>query len=117
MIVHLFLAPFDLFSQLILQFVLYFQVKTNTGLFPKKLIVDALEEAPGGVWIVLEGTHPNGVELMSIGYKYNSKRILFFVATRDAGSTFPGEPYQIKFVDGKANVCICCIPCLELISE
>ena len=31
------------------------QVKTNSGLFPKKFIIDALEGAPGGVNIVLKG--------------------------------------------------------------
>ena len=31
------------------------QVKTNTGFFPKKFIMDALENGPGGVNIILKG--------------------------------------------------------------
>ena len=31
------------------------QVKTNSGFFPKKFIMDALQGAPGGVNIILKG--------------------------------------------------------------
>ena len=50
------------------------------------------------------GTHPNGKELLAIGYRYNSKKTLMFVATEDAGSTTKGTPYEMKFADGDGNV-------------
>ena len=43
--------------------------------------------------------------LGALGYKYNSKRVLFFVFTQGAGSTLPGEPYVAKFQDVHGNVC------------
>jgi hypothetical protein len=33
------------------------QVETGHGLFPKKVIENTLEGAPGGVWIVLESIY------------------------------------------------------------
>ena len=36
---------------------------------------------PGGSHIVLESTI-EGVELLAIGYKYNKKNVLFFIATK-----------------------------------
>jgi hypothetical protein len=62
------------------------EVKTGHGLFPKKFIESALEDSPGGVWIVLEAIH-DGVPLIAIGYRYSTRTTLHFVATKDAGST------------------------------
>jgi hypothetical protein len=45
------------------------QVKTGHGLFPKKFIKSALEDSPGGVWIVLEAIH-DGAPLIAIRYRY-----------------------------------------------
>ena len=80
------------------------QIKTNHSLFPKEFISDALEGGPGGVHIVLKGTHPNGVKLIAIGYRYSSKTSLFFVISENAGSTTPGEPYEMKFQDEFGNI-------------
>ena len=44
-----------------------FQVKQHSALFPKDFISTALEDAPGGVSIVLHGVAPNGVILCSFG--------------------------------------------------
>ena len=54
------------------------QVKNNKALYPKEYIEKALENAPGGVHIVLKGNAPNGVELIAIGYRYSTKTTLFF---------------------------------------
>ena len=43
-----------------------------------------------------QGEH-RGVNVVAVGYKYNSKKVLFFVMTKGAGSTEPGEPYVIQF--------------------
>ncbi len=48
-----------------------FQVKQYSALFPKDLFSKALEDAPGGVSIVLDGVAPNGVPLIILGYRYS----------------------------------------------
>jgi hypothetical protein len=59
---------------------------------------------PGGVHIVLEGAHPNGQQLIALGYRYSTKKTLFFVFNAGAGSTRPGEPYEMKFPTEFSNV-------------
>ena len=81
-----------------------YQIKSNHGLYPKQFIEDALKDGPGGTHIVLEGKHPDGAELIAIGYRYNSKVTLCFVMTKNAGSTKPGTPYEMKFTDLHGNV-------------
>ena len=80
------------------------QVKTGHSLYPKKFIDDTLKGCPGGVHIVLKETHPNGATLVCIGYRYSSRKTLFFVMTENAGRTIPGKPYEMKFVDKYGNV-------------
>jgi hypothetical protein len=43
---------------------------------------------------------------LSLGYKYNSKRVLKFVTTASAGSTKAGVPYDMKFCNAYNNVCV-----------
>jgi hypothetical protein len=47
-----------------------FQVKQYAALYPKDFITKSLEDAPGGVSIVLDGEAPNGVPLFALGYRY-----------------------------------------------
>jgi prephenate dehydratase len=70
-------------------------VKNNSGIFPKTFIMDALENAPGGVHIVLKGTAPNGINLVAIMNRYSSKTTLFFVVTAYAGPTTPRKLYEM----------------------
>ena len=92
--------------QIILTLFIFNQVKTAHALYPKKIITDALENMPGGTHIVLTGMGPQGTPLMAIGYRYSSKSTLFFVCTQSAGTTQPGEPYEMKFTDSYGNVCV-----------
>ena len=80
------------------------QVKSNHGLFPKEFIEEALKDAPGGCHVVLEGQHPNGSDLIAMGYRHNSKVTLCFVMTKNAGSARKGSPYEMKFTDSHGNV-------------
>jgi len=82
-----------------------FQVKTYHASYPKEFIEDALKDAPGGVFIALEGTTKDEVPLVALGYRYSRKTILFFVLTKNAGSTMLGEPYHMKYTDSFGNVC------------
>lgn len=47
----------------------------------------------------------DGIELLAIGYKYSSKKTLFFCAPVGAGGTIPGKPYVTKWPDEYGNVC------------
>ena len=57
------------------------QVKQNSALYPKVYIKAALNNSPGGVHIVMKGRHPNGHNLIALGYRYSSKKTLFFILT------------------------------------
>ncbi len=82
-----------------------FQVKTAHKDYPKKFIDEKLKNMPGGVHLVLEGIHEITEEkLIAIGYRYNSKKTLFFVMSPGAGSTRPGTPYEMKFPTEHENV-------------
>ena len=55
---------------------------------------------PSGSYLVMECTAPEtGVELVAIGYKYNAKKVLWFVMTKIAASLHAGIPYKAKFPD------------------
>ena len=83
-----------------------FQVKTNHGLFPKQYIQEALKDASDGVNIVLEGVAPNNAPLVVVGYKYNKKKAILFVAIRRSVSTRADKPYEMKFTEIDRSVCV-----------
>ena len=58
-----------------------FQIKTNHSQFPKSQIEEILSDAPGGISIVLRDV-VDGIPLLSIGYKYNKKTVLFCMYRR-----------------------------------
>jgi hypothetical protein len=88
------------------------QIKTNSSLFPKAYIETPLENAPGGGKIVLTGSH-KGIPLIAIGYRYSTQTTLLFVATKIAGSTSPGKPYEMKYNDAFGNVVQRLVDCPE----
>ena len=65
--------------------------KTSSACFPKAYLQGVLQPLPAGSKLVLEGTYPD-VPLLAIGYKYNRRKVLFFVATRGAGTTTTESP-------------------------
>ncbi len=74
----------------------YLMVWKQMGLFPKEYIEKALEDAPGGVKIILSGTAPNNVPLIALGYRYSQGTMLHFVMTLRASSANVGNPYIMK---------------------
>jgi hypothetical protein len=42
--------------------------------------------------------------LVAIGYRYSTTKTLFFVMSPGAGSTRPGEPYEMKYPTEHDNV-------------
>jgi hypothetical protein len=94
-----------------------FQVKTAHKLFPKQFLEEVLKDAPGGMSLKLLSTY-QGVHLIAVGFKYNKrKHVLHFIMTENAGSTGPGNLYEMKFADQHGNVCICEVSRPEVISE
>ena len=84
-----------------------FQVKIAKRLFPKEKLEELLKDKAGGSQVVMKGKHPaTGVNLIAVGYKYNSKTTLCFVCTENAGTTAPGTPYEMKYTDTNGNICI-----------
>ena len=81
-------------------------VKTNSAWFPKQEIENMMEEWPSGSHVVLTCTAPEtNVELVAIGYKYNARKALCFIMTKNAASTHPGaRPYVARFPDEHGNI-------------
>jgi hypothetical protein len=82
-----------------------FQIKTYHASYPKEFIEEALKDAPGGVFIALEGTLKDEAPLVALGFRYSRKTIIFFVLTKNASSTTLGKPYHMKYTDSFGNVC------------
>ena len=66
---------------------------------------------PEGSYIFMKSTPivPGGRPLMSIGYKYNPRKVLFFIATDGAVSTEPGNTYLSCFPEIYSNVSVCSV--------
>jgi hypothetical protein len=84
-------------------------VKTSHKNFPKVQLEELMKDWPGGMSFVLEGVTPSapgevGLQLLAIGYKYNSRKVLSFICTKDAGPTSNGIAYQAKWTDEYGNV-------------
>ena len=80
-------------------------LKTSHRFFPKDDLESVMKAWPSGSYLVMECTTPKkGNKLLAIGYRYNAKKTLCFVATKSAGSTKPGEPYIASFPDKVGNV-------------
>ena len=74
-------------------------VKTNNKGFCLASLEQLTKDWPGGSYLVLKST-PRFTDkrpLLAIGYKYNSRKVLGFIATEGAGSTEPGDPYLSCF--------------------
>ena len=52
----------------------------------------------------MQRRHPDGQELIAVGYIYNSKVTLCFIVTKNVGSTREGDPYEMKFTDDHGTV-------------
>ena len=75
-------------------------IKGAHALFPKEALDDALRGHPGGSHLEMETTI-KGIKFIAIGYKYNSKKSLFFLC---AGGTGDGEYYVTKWPDSDGNI-------------
>jgi len=62
-------------------------VMTSHSLFLKKELEEKMQSWPGGMSLLMEATTLKGLNLIAIGYKYNSSKVLCFIATKNSGST------------------------------
>lgn len=92
-------------------------VKTNHKYCPTEEIQAVMSPWPSGSQLFLECTTPRGNTIYATGYKYNSRKVLVFVSTRNAGSSEPGEPYVAKFSDEHGNVCERQVPRPQLVAQ
>ena len=78
-----------------------------------------MKDWPGGSNLVLKITpiFPGESPLLAIGDKYNSRKVLGFIATEGAGSTEPGDPYLSRFPDIYSNVSVRPVVCPHLLGR
>ena len=81
-------------------------VKTNKKEFCKDTIEKFTKYCPGGCDLVsrIKPMVPGGRPISAIGYKYNSWKVLYFIATEDAGIKKSGIPYLSKLPEPFSNV-------------
>ena len=94
-------------------------VKTNTKGFCKATIEGLTKDWPGGSYMVLRSKPmvPAERPLLAIGYKYNSLKVLSFVAEEGEGNTTLGITYLSKYPDQFYNVLICPVARPLLVSK
>jgi hypothetical protein len=62
-----------------------------------------MKECPSGAHLVLEGRATEGVDLIAIGCKHNSRKVISFICHRNAGSTKCTGFYEAKWKDENNN--------------
>lgn len=77
-------------------------LKTSHSSYPKSWIMEKMKDYPAGSHLVLE-TKNDGVDLLAIGYKYNKRKVLCFLATKGAGHMGAGTPYVQRWKDDNNN--------------
>jgi hypothetical protein len=77
-------------------------VKQAHKKFPKDEIDRIMKDAPGGKWVTCEA-EIEGVWIVCAGYKYGSKKVLYFCWPKGAAQCVPGEPYIASYVDHAGN--------------
>ena len=80
-------------------------VKTNHSGLPKEELEKLMDNYPSGASVVLKSTE-NDCVLYFIGYKYNSRKVLCFICSENAGSFQPGKPYEARFPNRSGNVMV-----------
>lgn len=80
-----------------------FAIKTSHAGLPKAYVEDLMKDFPSGANITMKATI-EGNAYYFVGYKYNSKRILLFLCSENAGSLIAGSPYKARFSDSNGNM-------------
>ena len=72
---------------------------------------------PAGSHMVLEASAVDGMDLLAIGYKYNSRKVLCFVSTKNVGSTEPTCYYEARWIDKNGNTMSRHVPRPKIIDD
>ena len=73
----------------------------------------------GGSYLIMKSTQYciGGIPLMAIGYKFDSRKVLGFVATERDVSTESGDPCLYRFPDMYYNVSIRPVVCTNFLGR
>ena len=78
-------------------------IKSNHSCLPKAEVETLMDDYPSGSHLVLSSKAEDET-LYFVGYKYNSKKVLLFLCSENAGLFSDGKPYVAKFPDKNGNV-------------
>ena len=78
------------------------EIETNSYGYPKAFLEMKMKYYPAGSYLVLETCTKEEIDLLAIGYKYNRKKIMFFVSTKSAGHAEEGGNHIRQ--DGKIRI-------------
>ena len=78
-------------------------IKNSFSGFPKDALEEQLRGMPGGSHLEMRAT-VDGVNVIAVGSKYNSKKTVFHLASEGAGSTVDGVAYTTQWPDEDGNV-------------
>jgi hypothetical protein len=78
-------------------------IKNSFAGYPKDELEEQLRGMPGGSHLEMKST-VDGVNLIAIGSKYNSKKTVFHLACEGAAPTSDGVAYTTKWPDENGNV-------------
>ena len=83
-------------------------VKINKKGFSKDAIEKTTKDWPGGFYLMLKIKYvvPGDRPIIAIGCKYKAKKVIYLIATEDAGITKFGIPYLYKYPENFYNVSI-----------
>ena len=78
-----------------------------------------MKDWPGGSYLVMKSNPrvSGGITLLAIGYECSYRKVLGFIATEEAGSTEPGDPYLSCFPEIYYNVSVCPIFCTHFLGR
>ena len=84
-------------------------IKNGSGGIPKKHFENLMKSFPAGSYMVCEAEityEGQRMTIIYVAYKYNNKKVLHFVQTKNAGSTVPdpNRPYHARFKDPNGNM-------------
>ena len=91
-------------------------IKQSHALYPKDYLQELLGPLPAGSKLILT-SNVDGEDLVVVGYKYNRRKVLFFVATAEVAGIRDGEPYIQRWADEHGKLCTREVPRLALISR
>ena len=93
--------------------------KTRQKGFCLSTLENLMKDWPGGSYLVMKSNPrvPGGRALLAIWCKYNSRKVLGFIATEGAVITEPGDTYLYLSPDSYYNFSVCPVVITHLMSR